>query len=116
MADLRVTLIKSPIGNRPEARATVQAMGLRRLHQSVTIPDNESVRGMVNAVSHLVRVETGRMMPGSGEARQTSVTISKSQTTDGPAQPNEIRVTQVTPTDAGDSSAEDMAEPQGTAP
>jgi large subunit ribosomal protein L30 len=51
---LAVTLVKSPIGNRPAARATVASLGLRRLHQTVTLPDNEAVRGMISAVRHLV--------------------------------------------------------------
>lgn len=54
---LKVTLIKSPIGSRPEHRKTVRALGLRKMHQSVEKEKNPMILGMVNAVSHLVTVE-----------------------------------------------------------
>mgnify|MGYP002870078662 CR=1 FL=1 len=54
---LRVTLVKSPIGNVPKNRATVEAMGLRKLHKSVEMPDNDATRGMIRKVAHLVKVE-----------------------------------------------------------
>ena len=54
---LRVTLIRSGI-NRPEQhKRTIAALGLRKMGVAVTLPDNEAVRGMIRAVSHLVRVE-----------------------------------------------------------
>jgi large subunit ribosomal protein L30 len=54
---LRVTLVRSGI-NRPEPqKRTVHALGLRKLHRSVVVPDNMAVRGMIKAVSHLVKVE-----------------------------------------------------------
>ena len=54
---LRVTLIRSGI-NRPEKhKRTIQGLGLSKLGVAVTLPDNLSVRGMIRAVSHLVRVE-----------------------------------------------------------
>jgi large subunit ribosomal protein L30 len=54
---LRVTLIRSGI-NRPEKhKQTIRGLGLRKLGVAVTLPDNVSVRGMIRAVSHLVRVE-----------------------------------------------------------
>jgi large subunit ribosomal protein L30 len=54
---LRVTLIRSGI-NRPEPqKRTIQGLGLRKMGAAVTLPDNVSVRGMIRAVSHLVRVE-----------------------------------------------------------
>ena len=54
---LRVTLIRSGI-NRPEQhKRTIAALGLRKMGASITLPDNEAVRGMIRAVSHLVRVE-----------------------------------------------------------
>lgn len=54
---LRVTLIKSTIGRPPDQEATVRTMGLRRLHQTVELPDTPSYRGMVKKVRHLVQVE-----------------------------------------------------------
>lgn len=53
---IRVTLVKSPIGFNKTQKATVQALGLRKLHQTVEKPDNPSIRGMVTAISHLVQV------------------------------------------------------------
>jgi large subunit ribosomal protein L30 len=54
---LRVTLIRSGI-NRPEQhKRTIQGLGLSKTGASVVVPDNVSVRGMIRAVSHLVRVE-----------------------------------------------------------
>ena len=57
MAKLKVTLIKSPIGAIPKQRATIEAMGLKKMHQSVELPDNGATRGQIQKVSHLVAVE-----------------------------------------------------------
>ncbi len=58
MADkLKVTLVKSPIGAIPKHRATVEALGLRKLNKSVELPNNVATLGMVKQVSHLVKVE-----------------------------------------------------------
>ena len=57
MADLKVTLVKSPIGAIPKHRRTVEALGLRKLHKTVVLPDNAATRGMVAQVRHLVKVE-----------------------------------------------------------
>ncbi len=54
---IKVTLVKSPIGAVPKARATVEALGLKKMQKTVELPDNDSVRGMVNKVRHLVKVE-----------------------------------------------------------
>lgn len=58
MADkLKITLVKSTIGAIPKHRATVEALGLRKLNKTVEMPDNAAVRGMVDQVKHLVKVE-----------------------------------------------------------
>ena len=57
MAKLKITLVKSPIGAIPKQRATVEALGLRKLNNTVEIPDNDSVIGMIWHVRHLVKVE-----------------------------------------------------------
>ena len=54
---LKVTLVKSPIGAVPKQKATVEALGLRKLNKTVELPDNEAVRGMLWHVKHLVKVE-----------------------------------------------------------
>ncbi len=55
---LQVTLVRSPIGYNVRQKRTVKALGLRRMHQTVILPDNPAVRGMVKKIEHLVRVET----------------------------------------------------------
>ena len=58
MADkLKVTLVKSPIGCVPKHRRTVEALGLKKVYKTVELPDNAAVRGMVNQVSYLIKVE-----------------------------------------------------------
>jgi len=56
---LVVTLVKSQIGCTEDQRATVRTLGLRRIRNSVVLPDTPVVRGMVRKVRHLVRVEAG---------------------------------------------------------
>lgn len=53
---IKVTLVKSPIGFNKSQKATVRALGLRKLHQVVEKPDNPAIRGMITTVSHLVQV------------------------------------------------------------
>ncbi len=54
---LKVTLVKSPIGAVPKHRATVAALGLHKVNRSNELPDNAAVRGMIKAVSYMVKVE-----------------------------------------------------------
>lgn len=54
---LRVTLTRSLITAIKKQKDTVKAMGLRKMHQTVELPDNPAVRGMVAKVPHLVTVE-----------------------------------------------------------
>ena len=54
---LKITLVKSPIGAVPKNRATVEAMGLRKLNKSVVLPDNAATRGQIRQISHLIKVE-----------------------------------------------------------
>ena len=55
--ELKITLVKSTIGAKPKHKKTVQALGLRKLNSSVIQQDNVAIRGMVNQVCHLVKVE-----------------------------------------------------------
>jgi large subunit ribosomal protein L30 len=57
MARLKVTYVRSVIGQKPDQERTVQALGLRRLHQVVEHEDSPQLRGMVHKVRHLVKVE-----------------------------------------------------------
>ena len=54
---LKVTLIRSPIGTIQSHRASVQGLGLKRMHQSVVLEDTPCVRGMINRVNYLVKFE-----------------------------------------------------------
>ncbi len=57
MAKLLVSLVKSGIGYAQDQKQTLKALGLRRLNQTVTHDDSRAIRGMINKVRHLVKVE-----------------------------------------------------------
>lgn len=57
MAKLRITWVKSGIGYAEVQKRTLKALGLNRLNQTVTHNDCASVRGMINKVRHLIKVE-----------------------------------------------------------
>ena len=54
---LRVKLVKSPIGYTKIQKATVRALGFRRMNQTVEHSDSPAIRGMLNKISHLIQVE-----------------------------------------------------------
>jgi large subunit ribosomal protein L30 len=54
---MKVTLVRSPIGYQPKHRECVRGLGLKRLHQTVVLEDTPSTRGMVNKIDYMVRVE-----------------------------------------------------------
>ncbi|MEN8235369.1 MAG: 50S ribosomal protein L30 [Actinomycetota bacterium] len=55
--ELKITLVRSTIGQKPKVRATVESLGLRKIRQSVLRPDTPDVRGMVFHAKHLLDVE-----------------------------------------------------------
>jgi large subunit ribosomal protein L30 len=55
-AMIRVKQVKSEIGYNRRQRATLKGLGIRRMHQVVEVEDTPSVRGMIDKVSHLVKV------------------------------------------------------------
>ena len=58
MADkVKVTLVKSTIGAIPKQRATVEALGLKKIGKTVELPNNDATKGMIWPVRHLVKVE-----------------------------------------------------------
>lgn len=57
MAKLKITQVKSVIDRPKKQKATIQALGLRRMHQTVEREDTPVIQGMIKAVSHLVKVE-----------------------------------------------------------
>ena len=54
---LRITQVKSGIGYKPKAKATLEALGLKKIHQSVEHSDSPQIRGMINAIPYLLKVE-----------------------------------------------------------
>lgn len=54
---VRITLVKSAIGYSVRHKATIRALGLHRMHQTVEHVDSPSLRGMIYQVNHLVEVE-----------------------------------------------------------
>lgn len=71
MTQLKVTQTRSPIGGTHRQRATLQALGLKRIRDVVIIEDRPELRGMVVAVAHLVSVEevAGTDVPAQEVAR-----------------------------------------------
>ena len=65
---LLVTLKKSTVGTNPSARGTVRALGLRRIGQTVELPDDPAVRGQVRAVRYLVDCEEVEAAPAKKKA------------------------------------------------
>ncbi len=56
-ATLKITQVRSTIGEKPKTRATIRSLGLRRIRHTVERPDTPAVRGMVAKASHLLHVE-----------------------------------------------------------
>lgn len=54
---VRITLVRSPLGYSVRHKATVRALGLRKLHQMVELPDTSTLRGMLAKVAYLLTVE-----------------------------------------------------------
>ena len=54
---LKVTLVRSLIGRIESHKATVKGLGLRRMHHTVEVQDTQAIRGMINAVNYLLKVE-----------------------------------------------------------
>ena len=57
MDTMRVTLLKSGIGRNKKIRGTLKGLGLTRLHKTVVLNNTPAIRGMINKVSFMVRVE-----------------------------------------------------------
>jgi large subunit ribosomal protein L30 len=54
---IRVTLVKSPIGYTKDQKATARALGLRRMNQTIEHQDSPAIRGMLNKIIHLIKIE-----------------------------------------------------------
>ena len=56
-AMIKVTLVRSLIGRIESHKATVKGLGLRRMHHTVEVQDTQAIRGMINTVNYLLKVE-----------------------------------------------------------
>jgi large subunit ribosomal protein L30 len=61
-----VVQIGSPIGRKPDQRATLKGLGLNKLHRQRVLEDTRAVRGMINKVKHLVRIVDEAELSGGG--------------------------------------------------
>ncbi|HOZ14413.1 MAG TPA: 50S ribosomal protein L30 [Tenuifilaceae bacterium] len=57
MAKIKVTQIKSLIGQSERQRSTMRSLGIRKMHQTVEVEANPQILGMIEKVKHLVRIE-----------------------------------------------------------
>ncbi len=57
---IKVTLVKSGIGQNKRIRDTLRALGFRKLNQTIWVKNNPAVRGMLRKVVHLVKIELER--------------------------------------------------------
>lgn len=54
---VKITLVRSPIGRDVAHKACVTGLGLRRMHHSVTVTDTPNNRGMINTISYMLKIE-----------------------------------------------------------
>jgi len=54
---IKVTLVRSPINTRESHRATVRGLGLRRINHTVEVEDTAAVRGMINKIGYMLKLE-----------------------------------------------------------
>ncbi len=57
MAKIRITQVKSGIGQKSDQKRTIKSLGIHRMNQSVVHEDSAALRGMINKVRHLVKLE-----------------------------------------------------------
>lgn len=74
---LRFKLVRSPIGHTPKNRATIQALGLRKMHQTRELPDTPSTRGMLVQVQELLEIDVPEGTPLIADARVIKRTKKK---------------------------------------
>ena len=100
-AMLLITQVKSGIGQVPAARATLRALGLTKIGSTVSQADSQTTRGMIRAVSHLVRVEPAPEAPkavqkttettAEAAAKESSKAAVKSTKAAPKAAPKEVK-------------------------
>ena len=57
---VKITLVRSTIGQKPSTVATVRSLGLNKINSSVIHEENDAIRGMIASVAHLVKVEESK--------------------------------------------------------
>jgi large subunit ribosomal protein L30 len=57
MGKVRITLVKSGIDRAKDQKATIVALGLKKLHNSVEVENTPQIAGMINKINHLIKVE-----------------------------------------------------------
>jgi large subunit ribosomal protein L30 len=102
---LRVTQVKSTIGHIARNRATVRALGLRRIGDTVEVPDNDATRGMVRQVRFLVAVEP---VEGAGRAQPERKAAAGGEPATAPRPPRAARTTKAA-TEAASAATEEEA-------
>ncbi|MBN1626237.1 MAG: 50S ribosomal protein L30 [Deltaproteobacteria bacterium] len=55
--EIKVTLVKSVIGKNDKVRQTVKGLGLRKLNQTVSLKNTPAIRGMIDKISHMLRIQ-----------------------------------------------------------
>jgi large subunit ribosomal protein L30 len=70
MAKLRITYSKSAIGYTVRQKATVKALGFKRLYETIEQEDTPAIRGMINSISHLLTVEEVEAAPKKARAKK----------------------------------------------
>ena len=60
MSKIKITLVRSTINRTKKQKATVEALGLKKMHQTVEVEGTPQIMGMVNKVNHLLKVEEGK--------------------------------------------------------
>lgn len=58
MEKIKITLVKSTIATKPATKATAQTLGLKKIGDSVVLPNDAASAGKVKVLSHLIKVET----------------------------------------------------------
>ena len=77
---IRITYVRSAIGRNYHQKRVIRALGLRRLNYSRVLPDTPSIRGMINRVSHLLRVEPADEVEKKELAIESTVQGQQSET------------------------------------
>jgi large subunit ribosomal protein L30 len=58
MENVKITLVKSLIACKPNQKRTARCLGLRKIGDSITLKNDDATKGIINVISHLVKVET----------------------------------------------------------